>query len=143
MRGVSLLDLLRGDVDAPAPPFAFCDYHGNGFPGSAFAIREGPWKYIECAGERPILFNLAEDPLEMHDLVLERPEDPVVRATTKRLRKAVCELCSPEAVDARAKADQRRLRQELRESGRLMDEMWRRGYERNPDRLTHREECLP
>ena len=142
MRGVSLLGLLRGEANAPAPPFAFCDYHGNGFPGSAFAIREGPWKYIECAGERPMLLNLAQDPQEMHDLVLEQPEDPEVRATARRLRKTVCELCSPEAVDARAKGDQQRLRQALRESGRLLDEMWRRGYERNPERLIHRPEFV-
>jgi hypothetical protein len=48
----------------------------------------------------------------------------------------LCEICSPEAVDARAKADQRALRRELKESGRLVEEMWRRAYERNPDRPT-------
>jgi len=46
-------------------------------------------------------------------------------------------------VDARAKADQRALRRELRASGRLVEEMWRRGYERDPDRLVPRPEERP
>jgi choline-sulfatase len=143
VRGTSLLGLLRGEKDAPRPAFSLTEYHANGFPGSVFAVRSGPYKFVECVGERPMLFNLEEDPHEMRDLALDRPEDPEVKATIQRLRKMLCEVCSPEAVDERAKADQGRLRQELRESGRLFEEMWKRGYERNPDRLIHRPEFLP
>ena len=142
MRGVSLMGLLRGEPNAPRPEFALSEYHGDGFPSGLFAVRSGPFKYVECVGERPILFNLKEDPLEMHDLTVERPEDPEVKAAVRRLRKMLCEVCSPEAVDARAKADQRALREELTRSGRILDELWRRGYERNAERLVPRQEFI-
>ena len=104
--------------------------------------RRGEVIHLECVGERPMLFNLEEDPHEMHDLILERPESPEVKAAVRRLRKILCEVCSPEAVDARAKADQRRLRQEMKEDGRLVEQLWERGCERDPDRLVYRKELL-
>jgi choline-sulfatase len=142
MRGVSLMGLLRGEQDAPRPTFTLTEYHGGGMPGGLFAIRSGPYKFVECVGERSILFNLQEDPLEMHDLVAERPGDPEVEANVRRLRRMLCEVCSPEAVDARAKADQRALRRRLTESGQILDDLYRFGYERNPERLIDRPECL-
>ena len=138
LRGVSLMGLVRGEKDAPTPPFTLSEYHGGGFPSGLFAIRSGPYKFVECVGERPMLFNLEQDPLEMHDLVAEKPGDPDVEDTVLCLRKMLCGVCSPEAVDARAKADQRNLREDLRRSGRLFDELWRRGYERIADRLVRR-----
>jgi len=51
-------------------------------------------------------------------------------------------FCSPEAVNTRAKADQLALREEMAASGQLFDELWRRGYERNADRLVPREETV-
>jgi choline-sulfatase len=142
-RGTSLWGLVQGKAGATRPAFTLSEYHGAGFPASIFALRSGCDKLVECVGERPMLFNLEEDPHEMHDLALERPEDPEVKATIHRLRKMLCEVCSPEAVDARAKADQRRLRRDLKESGRLVEEMWKRGYEKNPDRLVRRPEFVP
>ena len=98
------------------------------------AVRSGAYKYIEYVGERPALFDLETDPLEMHDLVLERPDDARTVEACRRLRKTLCDICAPEAVDARAKADQRRFRNELTESGQMLEELWRRGYERNAER---------
>jgi choline-sulfatase len=135
MRGTSLWGLLRGEAQAEEPAFSLSEYHAVGFPASIFAIRSGQYKYVEYVGERPSLFDLEADPLEMHDLVVERPDDAHTRATCRRLRKMLCEVCSPEAVDAHAKADQRVLRRELTENGRLVEELWRVGYEKNPDRL--------
>jgi choline-sulfatase len=142
MRGVSLMGLLRGDPDAPKPEYTLSEFHGDGFPSGIFAIRSGPYKLIECVGERPMLFDLDKDPLEMHDFIQERGDDREVEATVRRLRKILCSICSPEAVDARAKADQRALRQELTESGQIFNEQWRRGYERNPDALIPRPEFV-
>ncbi len=142
MRGVSLMGLLRGEKDALKPAFTLSEYHGAGFPSGLFAVRSGPYKLIECVGERPILFNLEKDPHEMHDLVLEQGEDAEVKATVRLLRAMLCNICSPEAVDARAKADQRELRQELTESGQILHELWRRGYERDPDRMVSRQEFI-
>jgi choline-sulfatase len=142
-RGLSLWGLLRGEKDASRPRFTLSEYHAVGFPASIFAIRSGHLKYVEYVGERPSLFNLEDDPLEMHDLVLERPDDPETQANIRRLRRMLCEVCSPEAVDARAKADQRALRKEVTESGRILRELWRRGFERNPDELIPREDIIP
>lgn len=44
--------------------------------GDRLAVRQGPWKYIENAGKKgkgPELFNLADDPAEMKDLVESNP----------------------------------------------------------------------
>jgi hypothetical protein len=59
-----------------------------------------------------MLFDLADDPHEMHDLIVERADDLDVKAKVRELRKVLCGVCSPEAVDARAKADQLALREE-------------------------------
>ena len=143
MRGISLLGLLRGEAGAPVPTFALSEFHGPGLPGSAFAVRSGPYKYVECVSERPMLFNLERDAHEMHDLVLEQPEAPHVQEAIRRLRRMLYRVCSPEAVGARVRADQRALRERLAESGQLVEEMWKRGYERNPDRLVPRQEFEP
>lgn len=142
-RGISLWGQLQGRADAPRNEFAISEYHANGFPGGTFAVRAGPYKYVECVGERPMLFDLDGDPQELHDLIVEKPNDAEVRAVVRRLRTMLCQICSPEAVDARAKSDQRALRARLQESGRLVEEMYKRGYERNPERLITRKEVMP
>ena len=140
--GTSLLGVARGDEDATKPNFALCQYHATGFPGSGFALRMGTYKYIECVGEKPMLFDLATDPHEMHDLVVEQLEDVQVQQVLRVMRSALCQFVSPEAVDARVKADQAALREKMTESGLLLDELWKRGYERQADRLVAREEVI-
>jgi hypothetical protein len=46
-------------------------------------------------------------------------------------------VCSPRAIDTRAKHDQDRLKAELEASGRLLDELARRGFERRTDKLVN------
>ena len=92
--------------------------------------------------ERPILFDLDQDPLEMHDLVVERPDDPSVKETLHRMQGMLEQVCSPGVVDAQAKSDQRDLRASLEKSGRLKEELWKRGYERRTDRLMPRSEMI-
>jgi choline-sulfatase len=140
--GTSLTGVLRGDPAAEKPDFALCQYHATGFPGSGFALRMGTYKYIACVGDRPMLFDLAKDPHEMHDLVVENPEDEQVQQVLRRMRLALGRIVSPEAADARAKADQAALRAQMAESGLLFDELWRRGYERRADRLVAREDFV-
>jgi len=142
-RGLSLWGQLTGQRDVPHSEFVLSEYHANGFPGGAFAIRSGRHKYVECVGERPMLFDLQDDPQELHDLVVQRPDDAQVRGTVRRLRGMLCQICSPEGVDVRAKADQRALRAQLLASGQLVEEMHKRGYEKVPDRLITRKEILP
>ena len=59
-------------------------------------------KLIYHVGMPAQLFNLARDPDELHDLASSEP------ATVQSLEKKLHAICDPEAVDARAKADQRK-----------------------------------
>ena len=88
-----------------------------------------------------MLFDLEEDPHEMRDLA--QVEDARAQATIARMRRMLYRICCPEAVDARAKADQRARRREMLADGRLFEEMWKRGYEKNPERLVPRKAFLP
>lgn len=96
--GVDLWPAISGH-DAPRP--AFAEYHAQGSKAGAFVLRDGSLKLIHHVGMPPQLFDLAADPDETRDLAAARPAD--VEALTRKLRA----ICDPEAVDARAKADQR------------------------------------
>ncbi len=141
-RGHSLMNTAAGGDTAPRREYTFCEVHANGWPGAAFAVSDGHIKYVECVGERPAMFDLDTDPQELHDLVAERPEDPAVQEHIRRMRGHLGEICSPQAVDARAKDDQSRLRTELRLQGRLGQELVKRGYEAFAERLVPRREVL-
>ena len=59
-------------------------------------------KLIYHVGMPAQLFDLASDPDELSDLAAAQP------ATVQHLTQKLRVICDPEAVDARAKADQRR-----------------------------------
>ncbi len=82
---------------------AFSEYHAVGSTSGCYMLREGSWKYVHYVGDPPQLFDLSNDPLEVNDLAMTRPE--VVASMEVKLRA----LLDPEAVDARAKADQEAL----------------------------------
>lgn len=101
LSGVSLLD--PTEVEASERP-VIAEYHANGSTHASFMLRSGDWKYIEYIGERPQLFDLAEDPEETRDLAPSPEHEPTLATCRARLR----EVCDPEAVDRAAKADQAR-----------------------------------
>ncbi|MDP6341912.1 MAG: sulfatase-like hydrolase/transferase, partial [Alphaproteobacteria bacterium] len=84
LEGRSLLPLLRdgdGAIDWREAAFSEADYSFRQarltlglapHQARAFMIRTADWKYIHYEGFRPQLFNLADDPGELHDL----GEDP-------------------------------------------------------------------
>lgn len=80
---------------------AFAEYHAQGSKAGAFVIRDGAMKLIYHVGMTPQLFDLAHDPDEVKDLAATDP------GTVQMLEKKLRAICDPEAVDARAKADQR------------------------------------
>ncbi|MGH8616479.1 MAG: sulfatase-like hydrolase/transferase [Burkholderiales bacterium] len=99
--GRSLFPALAGQEDPARPVFA--EFHAQGSKSGAFMLRERDLKLVYHVGMPPQLFDLAADPDEVHDLVEEGRAGDRVAALEKKLRA----VCDPEAVDARAKADQR------------------------------------
>lgn len=87
--GRSLSGFLSGSGDVKGWPddalAECCGYHAD---RPSRMLREGPWKIIHHYGyDKPQLFNLAEDPEEMHD----RGDDPTCAAVCQRLRRRVLE----------------------------------------------------
>ena len=68
----------------------------------AFMIRKGHWKFVYYVSMQPQLFNLLEDPDELHDLGTDLKYANLRSEMEADLRS----ICDPEAVDAKAKADQ-------------------------------------
>ena len=99
LQGVSLWPAANG-IDATRTGFA--EYHAQGSKAAAYMLREGAMKLIYHVGMAAQLFNLEDDPNELHDLAATEPA--VAQALELELRT----VCDPESVDARAKADQRK-----------------------------------
>ena len=78
------------------------EYHAASSPSGAFMIRHGRFKYIHYTGYAPMLFDLANDPHERHDLSSEAAHKADLDACEAALRR----LIDPEAVDQRARGDQ-------------------------------------
>ena len=90
--GRSLLD--------PSDRPVLSEYHAQGMVDGGFMLKSGPWKYCYYGpGQRPQIFNVDDDPLELHDL---SGDTALVRALDGELRL----LLDPDATDERAKADQ-------------------------------------
>ena len=66
-------------------------------------LRSGDWKLIHHVDAPAQLFNLANDPHEAHDLA----QSEQAQSTLAALEKQLHAICDPDAVDLRARADQR------------------------------------
>jgi choline-sulfatase len=113
--GVSLWPSATG-LDAERTGFA--EYHAQGSKAGAFAMREGDMKLIYHVGMPAQLFDLASDPDESRNLA----QDAGHREITQRLEQKIRSICDPEAVDARAKADQRAMVEKLGGKARVLGE---------------------
>lgn len=118
--GHSLLPELGGDDHTRRPP-VFAEHHSTSCPTGTFMLRAGAWKLIACPGYPTLLFNLDQDPDELGDLSAAHPEKK--REMEVRLRA----MADYEAIDARAKAEDRRSftawRKEARRRGTYEQEM--------------------
>lgn len=65
MDGVSMLPHLQGK---PGGDTVFAEYMGEGTVSPMMMIRRGPFKYITCPVDPPMLFNLDKDPKELVNL---------------------------------------------------------------------------
>ncbi len=101
--GGSLWAMARGDDRDRA---VFGEYHAIFAPTGIFMLRDARHKYVHYAGDYPPqLFDMEADPLETRDLA----GDPAHAGTLAACERALRAICDPDAVDARAKADQRAL----------------------------------
>ncbi len=96
LEGRSLLPLLHGKAPAAWRPFAVSEYDYGMMPASAalgvaprdarlFMIADKRWKLVHAIGFRPMLFDLVNDPDELHDL----GADPAHAGECERLSAAL------------------------------------------------------
>ncbi|MBF0244151.1 MAG: sulfatase-like hydrolase/transferase [Planctomycetes bacterium] len=91
--GRSWVPLLQGLKQARTDPILI-EYHGIFFRHHWFALVEGDWKFVWYEKERPSLFNLREDPHELHDLGADPARVSLLSEFESKLRSRV----DPEAV---------------------------------------------
>lgn len=99
--GASLLDLAAAPTEAR---LALSEFHTYG-PDGFYMLRSPRHKYVHYVGAPPQLFDLEADPEELNDL----GSDPAHAAIRDGFERQLRALLDPEAVDARAKADQARM----------------------------------
>jgi choline-sulfatase len=99
--GLPLTDAACAALDRPV----LSQYHAAGAVSGGYMLRKGRWKLIHYVGFAPELFDLANDPEETCDLAA----DPAHAATLTDLSTILRQILDPEATNARALADQRRL----------------------------------
>ncbi|NYT36485.1 sulfatase [Allopusillimonas soli] len=101
--GKSLLDIVSLPPEPTRPILS--EYHAAGSNTAGFMLRRGRWKYHHYVRFEPELFDLEADPEELHNLA----NDPDHASILQEMRGALYALCDPEAIDAQAKADQKKL----------------------------------
>lgn len=74
MDGNSLLPYLQGYTGCDS---VYGEYAGEGTVAPLMMIRRGPWKFITCPVDPPQLFNLEEDPQELHNIAISN--EPAVQ----------------------------------------------------------------
>ncbi len=99
LKGVSLWRAVAGH---DAARVGFAEYHAQASKAAAYVLRDGTMKLIHHVGMPPQLFDLGSDPDELNNLADYAPD------TVKVLEAKLRHVCDPEAMDARAKADQRK-----------------------------------
>lgn len=107
--GRSLFALANRMAAGPDGRLVFAEFHAHGSAAGASMIRGERYKLIYHVGMPVQLFDLAVDPDETRDVAFDPGYSEVLRCLLDALR----EQGRPEAIDARAKADQRRRVDEL------------------------------
>jgi choline-sulfatase len=92
LSGVPLDELAEDDKDR----FVFSEYHGHGVRSGAYMIRKGDWKFIMNMEAENQLFNLADDPEELNNLISLSPEK------TEEMENDLWKVCDPENENKRA-----------------------------------------
>ena len=101
--GRSLLPLAQGQADG-ADRTVISEYSSEGVCAPSRMVREGRYKYIFTHGLPPLLFDLQDDPDEMHNLA-GRPETDAVQ---QHMHAQLVQGWDPATMHARILASQRR-----------------------------------
>jgi choline-sulfatase len=99
--GISLVPLARGE--GRVEPVAM-EYAAEGTIAPMVALRHGPWKYIACAADPDLLFNLDSDPLERTN----RAGDPAVAQVLADLRAMAAQRWDLDRFDGEVRESQAR-----------------------------------
>jgi arylsulfatase A-like enzyme len=147
LEGRALMPLLHGEQPAAWRPFAVSEYDYGMQPASAelglkprdarlFMIADKRWKLIHAIGFRPMLFDLVNDPDELHDL----GADPAYAGECQRLAAALAQwglrvsqrtTRSEQQIDnARGKAERRGILIGVWDEADIPAELWS-GYLRD------------
>ena len=97
--GCSLIAVASG---ATPQRTVLSEYHASASISGSFMIRHGRYKLMHYTGFAPMLFDLAADPYERHDLASDPAHAGVLAECAAALRK----LLDPDAVERLARADQ-------------------------------------
>jgi len=100
--GHSLIEIADGYVPDRT---VLSEYHAASAATGAFMIRHGRYKYVHYVGMPPMLFDLSADPYERKDL----GRDPAYAGAVRECEAALRTVVDPEAADALARDDQRRM----------------------------------
>lgn len=92
--GTPLQGLTGDDPDK----VAFSEYHGHGTRASAFMVRKGMWKYLFYSEAPNQLFNIADDPNELTNLITKYP------GVAQKMEKELRRICCPETENQRAES---------------------------------------
>jgi len=96
--------LLRLANEPDQPRAVFSEYHAIFSSRAMYMLRDERYKYVHHVDAPPQLFDMATDPNEVVDLA----SDPAYADVLAEREQALRAICDPEAVDRRARADQRR-----------------------------------
>nr|XP_002732869.2 PREDICTED: arylsulfatase K-like [Saccoglossus kowalevskii] len=90
LNGTSLMPYLEGKSHVKKPDWVLSQYHGCNVNMSAYMLRRQEWKYITYGNGKqvaPHLFNLDEDPDELHDYANERHD--IIAEMDNKLRSII------------------------------------------------------
>ncbi len=98
--GRSWLPLIRGDKQDRVD-YALSEFHANFFKHDWYMLVRGDYKYTYYVNERASLFNVKNDPQELHDL----GTDPAHASVLAEFEALLRSILDPEATATRAKSD--------------------------------------
>lgn len=103
MPGSSIWSYAKGEEDDGR--IAFSEYYAQGVYTAMFLYREGRYKYVYYANEKPQLFDLESDPDELRDLA----DDPAYADVLGKMDAGLRDVADVDELELRSKEEQRKL----------------------------------